>query len=598
MQNSVSVIDIGVLVFYFGFLFSIGWLSKKFIKNTSDYFRGSGQMLWWMAGASAFMMQFSAWTFTGAASDVYSNGLRILSVFWGNALGFAVAGFFFAKRFRQMRVITAIQGVRQRFGKATEQVYTWLSIPTGVFVAGLWLNGLSIFIYSVFGSMFPAWVTVEHIMILTAIIVLFNSTMGGSWAVVASDFMQMVILMGIAVVMAVGSLAVIGGPGEIIRQSPVENLAFGSDFNYGWLLAIWMFSNLLKFVMIVNNPQEATRYLTAKDSKNASKAAFMASALFIVGPLVWFIPPLVAAIKYPDLAAVFPGMGNPEQTAYVVMAFETLPVGLMGLLIAGMFAATISSMDTGLNRNAGIFVKNFYQPVLRKHASGREQMLASRITTFILGFIIVAMAMYFNKSKAGLFKLMMDFTALVSTPTIIPLLMMFFIKRTPDWAAWATALFGLIFTSLCKFTITPEWANTTFNLDMTPRELNDFGQLLPVILCVAFQPIFFYCTKFFYRDHHDERAKELQEFIDNQEKPVTADEHEECLDHAQGKMLGSLAGVYGGFVLLVGLVVLVINLVKGNPVTPMSIFAFLGVGGAVGILGWILAHAYKPEKNK
>jgi Na+/proline symporter len=598
MQNGISWIDIGVLVFYFGFLFSIGWLSKKFIKNTSDYFRGSGQMLWWMAGASAFMMQFSAWTFTGAASDVYSNGLRILSVFWGNALGFAIAGIYFARKFRQMRVITAIQGVRQRFGKGTEQVYTWLSIPTGVFVAGLWLNGLSIFIYSVFGSMFPSWVTVEHIMIITALIVLFNSTLGGSWAVVASDFMQMVILMGIAVVMAIGSLHAIGGPAEIVRQSPVEHLFLGNDFNYGWLIAIWMISNLLKFVMIVNNPQEATRYLTAKDSKNASKAAWMASALFLIGPIIWFIPPLVAAIKYPDLAAVFPGMGNPEQTAYVVMAFETLPVGLMGLLIAGMFAATISSMDTGLNRNAGIFVKNFYQPVLRKHASGKEQMLASKITTLVLGTIIVAMAMYFNNSKAGLFKLMMDFTALVSTPTIIPLLMMFFVKRTPDWAAWGTVLFGLIFTSLCKFTLTPEWANTTFGLDMSPRELNDFGQMLPVVMCVTFQPIFFYCTRFFYKDHHDERAAELQEFIDNQERPVTADEHEECMDHAQGKMLGSLAGVYGSFVILIGIVVLVINLVQGNPITPMSIFSFLGVGGAVGILGWILAHAYKPKVNK
>ena len=145
--------------------------------------------------------------------------------------------------------------------------------------------------------------------------------------------------------------------------------------------------------------------------------------------------------------------------------------------------------------------------------------------------------------------------------------------------------------------LTPEWANTTFGLDMSPRELGDFGQMLPVVLCVVFQPIFFYCTKFFYKDHHDERAKELQEFIDNQEKPVMADDHEENLDHAQGKMLGSLAGVYGIFVILIGVVVLVINLIQGNPITKMSIFAFLGVGGSVGILGWVLAHAYKPDKK-
>jgi len=60
MQNEISFIDIGVLVFYFGFLFSIGLLSRKFIKDTSDFFRGSGQMLWWMAGASAFSIHETA----------------------------------------------------------------------------------------------------------------------------------------------------------------------------------------------------------------------------------------------------------------------------------------------------------------------------------------------------------------------------------------------------------------------------------------------------------------------------------------------------------------------------------------------------------
>ena len=84
-----------------------------------------------------------------------------------------------------------------------------------------------------------------------------------------------------------------------------------------------------------------------------------------------------------------------------------------------------------MNRNAGIFVKNFYQPILRPKASDKEQMTASRITTLVLGIVIVAMAMYFNHSKAGLFELMMLFTALVSTPTIIPLLLMFFFRVFP-----------------------------------------------------------------------------------------------------------------------------------------------------------------------
>ncbi len=162
-----------------------------------------------------------------------------------------------------------------------------------------------------------------------------------------------------------------------------------------------------------------------------------------------------------------------------------------------------------------------------------------------------------------------------------------------DFERFATGIYPDV--PFSKYWKTIDWAHLYGKLAVVEDETK--GKVLPVILCAVFQPIFFYCTKYFYRDHQDERATELQEFIDNQAKPVMAADHEECLDHAQGKMLGSLAGVYGGFVLLVGAVVLIINLIKGNPVTPMSIFAFLGIGGAVGILGWVLAHAYKPKKS-
>lgn len=175
--------------------------------------------------------------------------------------------------------------------------------------------------------------------------------------------------------------------------------------------------------------------------------------------------------------------------------------------------------------------------------------------------------------------------------------MMFFVKKTPNWSAWGTALFGLAFTALSKFVFHGQWASDTFGLDFTRREISDWNVILPILLCATLQPLFFYGTKYFYVDRNDEQAKELSIFLENQAKPVSADEHEECLDHLQGKMLGSLAGAYGIFVILIGAVVLIINLTKGNEITLMSIFSFLGVGGSVGGIGWILYHAYKPRKD-
>ena len=81
-------------------------------------------MLWWMVGSTAFMTQFSAWSFTGAAGKAFSNGLSVMMILLGTALGYFFNYLFFAAKSRQVRVVTPIEGIRLRFGKVNEQVFT------------------------------------------------------------------------------------------------------------------------------------------------------------------------------------------------------------------------------------------------------------------------------------------------------------------------------------------------------------------------------------------------------------------------------------------------------------------------------------------
>lgn len=160
------MVDIVVIVVYFAFLIAIGFLFQKFNENTSDYFRGGGKMLWWMVGATAFMTQFSAWTFTGATARAFTDGWTITILFFANALGYFMNYLFFAAKSRQMRIVTPIEGIRQRYGKVSEQVFTWGTIPSSVLQAGIWLNGLAIFATAVFG------IKIEYTIIVTGLIVL------------------------------------------------------------------------------------------------------------------------------------------------------------------------------------------------------------------------------------------------------------------------------------------------------------------------------------------------------------------------------------------------------------------------------------------
>jgi Na+/proline symporter len=164
-----------------------------------------------------------------------------------------------------------MEAVRQRFGKGNEQFFTWLSLPTSVIYSGLWLNGLAVFLHAIFGF------DLKTTIIVTGVIVVFNSTLGGSWAVVSSDFMQTVILMLIALTTAIYSFVSVGGVGEIVRQFPTESWAFGNGINYPVLAVLWIFLMFFKQFTATSSVAEAPKYLYAKDSRHARWAAIFAT---------------------------------------------------------------------------------------------------------------------------------------------------------------------------------------------------------------------------------------------------------------------------------------------------------------------------------
>ena len=121
MLTTYDYIAIG---FFFLFMLALGPIFKRYSEDDSDFFRGGGKMLWWMVGGSAFMCQFSAWTFTGALPAKPTR-----TVLWSrycsfaNAFGFFVNYLWFAPRFRRMRIVSPIEGVRERFGPVNEQIF-------------------------------------------------------------------------------------------------------------------------------------------------------------------------------------------------------------------------------------------------------------------------------------------------------------------------------------------------------------------------------------------------------------------------------------------------------------------------------------------
>src|SRR6185295_9157950 len=94
--------------------------------------------------------------------------------------------------------------------------------------------------------------------------------------------------------------------------------------------AMWIIAMLFKQFLSTNNVSDASRYLCVKDSRHARWAGYLGASLFVVGILIWFIPPMAAAILHPDLRGDFPGLRNPADGAFIAIARDVLPVGMMG----------------------------------------------------------------------------------------------------------------------------------------------------------------------------------------------------------------------------------------------------------------------------
>ena len=302
----------------------------------------------------------------------------------------------------------------------------------------------------------------------------------------------------------------------------------------------------------------------------------------LCGVFIWFMPSWFIAGQGVDLSAAYPNAGKKAgDFAYLYFVQEYMPAGMVGLLVAAMFAATMSSMDSGLNRNSGIFVKNFYETIVRKgQASEKELVTVSKITSAVFGFAIILIAQFINSLKGlSLFDTMMYVGALIGFPMTIPAFLGFFIKKTPDWAGWGTLVVGGIVSYVVGFVINAEMVAAAFGLDtLTGREWSDVKVAIGLIAHITLTGGFFVLSTMFYKPLSKERQADVDKFFGNLDTPLVAESAEQkVLDNKQRQMLGKLIAVAGVGIMLMALLT--------NPMWGRLVFILCGViVGGVGIL--------------
>lgn len=581
----MTAYDYAVLVFYFAYMLAISWVFRKFVTNVSDYFRGGGKAVWWMVGGSAFMAAFSAWTFTGASSKAYTDGWPIMVIYVANAVGFVLNAVYFAPRFRQLRVITSVEAIRERFGRVSEQAMMWLQIPLSTLQAAIHLNALGVFFAAVFG------LDLTWTIVVTGVVVLVMALVGGSWAVLAGDFIQVLILMPVCVAVTVLAILRLGGWDGFVAGVPPAYVDLSQIFTTDFL-GLWCVAMLLKQITSTNNLFEAGRYLAVKDGRHAKWAGYLGAVLFLIGIVIWFLPPMAAKALGLDLNAMFPGLGKSvNEASFIAISQVVMPVGMMGLLVSGIFAATMSGMDSGLNKNAGIFIKNFYQPLLRPNATDAQMLRLGQIATVVLGLVVIYISVRMAEFQGlGLFLLMQRVSILVAVPITVPLLLGLLIRHTPPWSAWTTVLVGFFGSFVVSSVFTPEWGASLFTSAgaLSPASREYWIQGFQFFANVALASAWFVGTKLFWNRCRPEYRAQVEAFFAKMNTPVDFAREEgadAANDERQSSTVGWLSLAYGVFVCLLALI----------PNSLVGRLAFLGCGGVVLLIGGALILAARPK---
>jgi SSS family solute:Na+ symporter len=371
----MSKIDIIVVVAYFVALLVIIVFSKK-PKSMSDFAidgqRAAGPIIFATLCASFIGPGYTL----GIAEKGFSTGFLYLFVYLGFSIQMILVGIFIAPRLRKyMGAFTVGDIMGYHYGKASRFFTGILSMLFCAGIVGVVARASGVILKNAIGLPFLWGV------ILSALVVVVYSSIGGMRTVIHSDVFQFVML-GIALPALVISIFIKGpGIGEIISKLPQE--FYKPLHEAGFLTFLGLFIGFLLGETLV--PPYTNRAFVAKNLKNA-KNGFMASGVFSI---FWFSMALAVGLVGKALAPHIAA-----ENSFMHMAIRFLPVGLLGLMAAALFSIIMSTQDSFLNAAAVSFVRDIFGSFSKNTATDKKALNLSKISTACIGLLGIIFAIY------------------------------------------------------------------------------------------------------------------------------------------------------------------------------------------------------------
>lgn len=433
--------------------------------DMKSFFAAGGAVPWPINGLSLFMSFFSAGTFVVWGSIAYEWGWVAITIQMAMCISGFLIGAFIAPRWKRTSVLTVAEYLTKRFGKHTQQYYTYIFLFLSLGYTGAFLYPVAKILNVVTGF------DIYYAILLLGGIIMVYTAVGGLWAVVVTDVLQFVILTAAVLIVLPLSLDKVGGMDNFIREAPDT---FFRIFNGEYTLVFIIAFTVYNLVFIGGNWAYVQRYTSVADTKAAGKVGYLFGSLYLISPLIWMLPPMIYRVINPSLA------GLDTEGAYLRMCMEVLPLGMLGLMLGGMIFATASSVNTSLNLAAAVLTNDVYKPLFPQ-ASSKHLMKVARLATLLFGLGTIGVA-FMVPLAGGIVEVVLSISAVTGGALYAPAIWGLFSKRQTGASILGATAVSLLVNLFFKF-ISPQVFG--YSLDRSGEML--LGVLMPLLLLGSYE---------------------------------------------------------------------------------------------------------------
>ena len=387
-MGELAYADYAVIAVFFAVMVGVGVYYSRRAKSDAQFFGGDKSVPWWLSGVSFYMNSFSALAFVMYSALAYQYGWVPVTVSWLSVPAVLLGAWFLAVRWRRAAKGSPIDYIATRYTPKMCRTLAVLGLPMQLLDNALKLLAIGTVVGV--GMGFPLFWSI----CISGLIIVLYTFLGGLKATLTCDFIQFLVILVVVFALpplCLGRLASLdGGSGLMHGFSVFLDKVPDGFFNftngqYGWIYMIVFFCCVGS--TLSTNWSLVQRYYSTKSEKDAKKMAYLVATLLFVGPPLFFFPAMAARVFLPDLDL---NSASAMNAVYATLCKDILPVGMIGMVIAAMFSATMSSLAGNFNAAAAVMVNEIYLR-LDKTATAARRMVAARVATVVVGLGVVGL---------------------------------------------------------------------------------------------------------------------------------------------------------------------------------------------------------------